>query len=242
MAFTFFFRDAEVLETAVRRALPDLCGQAFIHIWDAGCAHGPEPYTLAMILHQQMSEFVFHNVRIHATDVDVTFERAVRNGIYRDEELRRIPGHLRDRYFAPHGTAGHHRVIDDLRARVHFARHDLLSFEPVREGLAMVVCKNVLLHFDALQREKILRMFHGSLRAGGLLVMESTQKLPAELLGGFAQVYPQVQIFRKLDVPVAPRTSRTGLAGIRVDAESYVRTQTHSPDRHVSYKKEAEKC
>ena len=106
MAFTFFFRDAEVLEMAVRHALPVLRGQAFIHIWDAGCAHGPEPYTLAIILRQQMSEFVFRNVRIHATDVDVTFEQHMRNGIYREEELRRIPGGFRERYFVPHGSAG----------------------------------------------------------------------------------------------------------------------------------------
>ena len=129
-----FFRDAEVLETAVRHALPILRGQAFIHIWDAGCAHGPEPYTLAIILHQQMSEFVFRNVRIHATDVDVTFEQFVRDGIYHDKELRRIPGNLRDRYFLPHGSAGDRQVIDDLRGRVNFVRHDLCRLNPCVTG------------------------------------------------------------------------------------------------------------
>ena len=198
MAFTFFFRDAEVLEMAVRNALPILRGQAFIHIWDAGCAHGPEPYTLAIILHQQMSEFVFRNVRIHATDVDVTFERFVRDGIYHDKELQRIPGNLRDRYFVPHGSAGDRQVIDDLRGRVNFARHDLLSPEPVRDGLAMVICKNVLLHFNAQQREKVVRMFHGAPRKDGLLVMEHTQKLPEGLLPLFQQVSPAVQVFRKV--------------------------------------------
>jgi len=198
MAFTFFFRDAEVLEMAVRNALPILRGQAFIHIWDAGCAHGPEPYTLAIILHQQMSEFVFRNVRIHATDVDVTFERFVRDGIYHDKELQRIPGNLRDRYFVPHGNSGDRQVIDDLRARVNFARHDLLSSEPVRDGLAMVICKNVLLHFNAQQREKVVRMFYGALRKDGLLVMEHTQKLPEGLVALFQQVSAGAQIFRKV--------------------------------------------
>jgi chemotaxis protein methyltransferase CheR len=48
MAFTFFFRDEQTLELAIQDALPSLIGRGFIHVWDAGCAHGPEPYTLAI--------------------------------------------------------------------------------------------------------------------------------------------------------------------------------------------------
>jgi chemotaxis methyl-accepting protein methylase len=59
MAFTFFFRNAQTLELAIDRALPDLCGRAFIHVWDAGCANGAEPYTLAILLRERMSDFVF---------------------------------------------------------------------------------------------------------------------------------------------------------------------------------------
>lgn len=217
MAFTFFFRDAEVLEMAVRHALPALRGQAYIHLWDAGCAHGPETYTLAIILREQMSEFVFRNVRIHATDVDITFGRNVSSGIYRGEELQRIPGNLRDRYFVPHGNAGDRQVIDDLRARVSFARHDLLSLQPVREGLAMVICKNVLLHFNAEQREKVLRMFHGALREDGLLVMEQTQKLPEKLQPLFRQVFPGSQLFRKIAAPAIGIDRNESGATRRVD-------------------------
>ena len=57
MAFTFFFRDSETLELAIEEALPSLQGRAFIHVWDAGCAHGPEPYTLAILLRERMSDY-----------------------------------------------------------------------------------------------------------------------------------------------------------------------------------------
>ena len=40
MAFTFFFRDAQTLDLLIEQAMPTLCGQAFIRIWDAGCATG----------------------------------------------------------------------------------------------------------------------------------------------------------------------------------------------------------
>ncbi len=39
VAFTFFFRDAQTLELLIEQALPALCGQAFIRIWNAGCAN-----------------------------------------------------------------------------------------------------------------------------------------------------------------------------------------------------------
>ena len=67
----------------------------------------------------------------------------------------------------------------------------------MRDGLAMVICKNVLLHFNAQQREKVVRMFHGALRKDGLLVMEHTQKLPEGLLPLFQQVSPAAASLQK---------------------------------------------
>ena len=43
-------------------------------------------------------------------------------------------------------------------------------------------------------------MFHRSLRPGGLLATEHTQKLPGELNVVFEQVAGYAQIFRRLDV------------------------------------------
>jgi chemotaxis protein methyltransferase CheR len=199
MAFTFFFRDAETLELAVAEALPDLRGRAFIHVWDAGCAHGPEPYTLAILLRERMSDFIFRNVRIHATDVDATFAERVRGGIFAAGEIQRVPPKIVDRYFRPAATPGFVEVVPELRAKIEFSVHDLLCGRPIREGLSMVVCKNVLLHFEEAQRIEVLRMFHTAMQPGGVLVMEHTQKLPPGLTPYFRQVAPHAQVYRKLD-------------------------------------------
>ena len=71
----------------------------------------------------------------------------------------------------------------------------------MRNALAMVICKNVLLHFHPQQRVKVLQMFHDALRKDGLLVMEHTQKLPEELLPLFQQVSPSAQVFKKIGSP-----------------------------------------
>ena len=201
MAFTYFFRDAQTLELLIEQALPTLCGQAFIRIWDAGCAHGPEPYTLAMLLREQMSDFVFRNVRIHATDVDPQFGPRIAAGIYPEQEVKRIPAPILQRYFRPAGEPGHVQVVEAIRAKVTFAEHDLLSLTPPREDFSLVVCKNVLLHFDEAQRLRIFGMFHRSLRPGGLLATEQTQKMPQCLDALFETVASYAQVYRRLDAP-----------------------------------------
>ena len=187
MAFTFFFRDEQTLKVLLEHALPVMQGQAFIRIWDAGCAHGPEPYTLAILLRERMSAMYFRNVRIHATDLESQFRSQVVSGIFPQEELQRVPAELFQKYFQPAdgapgaSGAGQFQVVEEVRSRIEFTRHDLLSLTPVRPDLSLIVCKNVLLHFNERQRCDVLRMFHGALRKDGLLVMEHTQKVPEAL-------------------------------------------------------------
>jgi chemotaxis protein methyltransferase CheR len=201
MAFTFFFRDSQTLELLIEQALPNLCGQAFIRIWDAGCAHGPEPYTLAMLLRERMSDYVFRNVRIHATDVDSQFREQVTAGVFPKEELQRVPPDLFRRYFRPADQPGQFQVIEEVRSHIDFACHDLLSLVPIRQDLSLIICKNVLLHFDEHQRCDVLRMFHEALRKDGLLAMEHTQKVPEALRPLLDQTAPHAQLYRKIDVP-----------------------------------------
>lgn len=199
MAFTFFFRDRQTLEMAIDDALPSLQGRAFIHVWDAGCAHGPEPYTLAMLLRERMSEYVFRNVRIHATDVDSSFGPQVTSGVFAETEIQRVPEEIVRKYFRPAASAGFVEVVPELRGKIDFSHHDLLSLAPIREGLSMIVCKNVLLHFEEAQRIEVLRMFHQALQPGGILVMEHTQKLPETLASGFEPAAPHAQVYRRVD-------------------------------------------
>jgi chemotaxis protein methyltransferase CheR len=120
-------------------------------------------------------------------------------GAYPYDEVKRIPDDLRARYFLPPGeTGGQWTIRDELRQRVSFVKHDLLSLQPPRRGFCLILCKNVLLHFRDEQRVAVLRMFHDALDEGGFLVTEQTQGLPAELAPLFASVTPHARIYRKL--------------------------------------------
>jgi chemotaxis protein methyltransferase CheR len=197
MAFTFFFRDAETLDLAIEQMLPAAQEQVRIDIWDAGCAHGPEPYTLAILLREKMPESIFRKVRIHATDVDNGFAVQVTEGSFPESELRRLPSGYLEKYFRPFGDSGRYRLIEEILTKITFSRHDLLSLDPFGGNYSLIVCKNVLLHFNEEQRCKVLRMLHRALGSEGVLVMEQTQKMPAALGDLYRPLLCHAQVYAK---------------------------------------------
>ncbi len=200
MAFTYFFRDLQTIELAVKHLVDSSRGRSTVRIWDAGCAMGQEAYTLAIVLAESMGYFAFKNVRIDATDYDGSnlFGDIIANGVYPDEETQRIPRELFTKYFAAcDDKPGHSRLIDLIRSRVVYRKHDLLSLDPPGNDYSLILCKNVLLHFQAGERVEVMKMYHRCLVPGGLFATEQTQKLPDELLDIFEPVVPDAQLYRR---------------------------------------------
>jgi chemotaxis protein methyltransferase CheR len=200
MAFTYFFRDLQTLEMICQYSLPELRSRRYIDIWDAGCAMGPEPYTLAMLLREQVGHMYFRNVRISATDIDGSdlFDEIIKDAAYPMDQVERIPKEIFQKYFIPDEKENHFRIIDEIKKVVSFQKHDLLSLKPVGQSFGLVLCKNVLLHFNESQRIDVIKMFHNSLIEGGFLAMEQTQKLPKEIEYLFEPVVCNAQLFRKV--------------------------------------------
>jgi chemotaxis protein methyltransferase CheR len=201
MAFTFFFRDLHTIDHVAKIFVPEMSGRSRVRVWDAGCAMGPEPYTLAIVLAETMGSFAFKNLYITASDIDECdmFGSIIKEGIYSDEETKRIPEDIFQKYFEKvDGVQGGFRVISLIRDRVQFQKHDLLSLQPIGDSYSLILCKNVLLHFQQSERIEIIKMFHHSLAPDGLIAWEQTQKLPGELENMFEQVVSDAQIFRKL--------------------------------------------
>jgi chemotaxis protein methyltransferase CheR len=198
VAFTFFFRDLDCLELAVQNLLPQAAGRSRVRIWDAGSAMGHEPYTLAILLAERMGTFAFRNLEIHATDYDAPLLQILQEGSYPYEELKRIPEPFFQKYFTSlPDQADRFQVVARLREAIRAQQHDLLSFVPMRGGFSLIVCKNVLLHFQHSERVKVISMFHDCLEPGGLFVTERTQKMPSEAAHLFEPVQPDAPVYRK---------------------------------------------
>jgi chemotaxis protein methyltransferase CheR len=207
MAFTYFFRDSQTLDTIVADVLPALQGYQYIRIWDAGCAHGPEPYSIAIMLRERMSHFMFRNVRIDATDVDSQFGRIIEEGVYPVGEVERIPPAIKQKYFTETERMGYYKIDDEIRSCVKFSKHDLLSLKPIRGELNLIVCKNVLLHLKPEERVDVIGMFFDALREGGFLAMEHTQEMPDRVKEMFEPITCSAQVFRKVSTYACQRVA-----------------------------------
>ena len=202
MAFTYFFRDLQTIEAIRDHALPDLKSKKFIDIWDAGCAMGQEPYSLSMILNESMGYMYFRNVRILATDIDESnlFEEIISKAAYPEDQIQRIPKGIFNKFFSQDDKAGYFKLNEEIRKSVTFQKHNLLTLIPPGKDFGLILCKNVLLHFNDAERLKVIGMFHEALTDGGYLALEQTQKLPKEAQHLFEPILSNAQLFKKINV------------------------------------------
>jgi chemotaxis protein methyltransferase CheR len=201
LAYTSFFRDAEVLDAIGAKVVPWASAQQEIKIWDAGCATGEEAYTLAMIFAERLDPFTIRNLRIVATDREEStfpqFEAKIARGRYHRQDLMWVPEPLRTAYFSPTSVQDQFEAAAVLRDCIKYIRHDLLTLAPIDTGFALVVCKNVLMHCPEAERHLVVDMFWHALRPGGYLAFDCFQALPVENQHQFDQVEPGLQLFRK---------------------------------------------
>lgn len=167
-----FFRDADKFEYLQRSILPELLhGHPKLHVWSAGCSHGHEPYSLAIMLAEATGRYHLH--QILATDIDRSaLERAQAGGPYPADEVASMPPHLLNRYFRTHEDG--YRVIESLRRMVTFRYHNLLA-DPFEGGYDLIVCRNVVIYFTAQVKDRLYTRFHDALRPGGMLFVGGTE-------------------------------------------------------------------
>lgn len=176
---TEFFRQADRFGELQTKVLPGLLKERpKLKLWSAGCSTGCEPYTLAMIL-AEVDPKGGHTIM--ATDVDTPILNMARAGTgYRPDEVRSVPPAILKKYFVFDGTS--YAVTDDIRRRVQFRRHDLLS-DPYPTDLDLILCRNVVIYFNDEAKAKIYQGFAKAIRPGGYLFIGGSEMLirPAEL-------------------------------------------------------------
>ncbi len=201
MAYTSFFRDADVLDAIGAFVVPWALSQQEIKVWDAGCATGEEAYSLAMIFAERLDPFTLRNLRILATDREESafpqFEARIARGRYRVQELMWVPELLRSAYFQPTEVPDVFEAVPTLRNCIRYQRHDLLTLVPPESGFSLVVCKNVLMHCPPEAQGPIVSMFHRVLRPGGYLALDGFQPLPEGNTGQFEAIEPGLPLFRR---------------------------------------------
>lgn len=197
---TNFFRDREAFEALERDVLPALFEQLpspeedqELRVWSAACSSGEEAYSLAMLLAEQAElRRSGAQLQVFATDLDEHALAVARHGVYPGSIITDLtPGRLRQHLLKEQNQ---YRVKKELREKVLFAQHNLLS-DPPFSRLDLISCRNLLIYLDREVQAEILHTFHFALKPGGYLFLGSSES--ADIQSNlFATVDKKNRIYR----------------------------------------------
>jgi two-component system CheB/CheR fusion protein len=196
---TGFFRDAAPWEYLGREILPRIIrGKRLndpVRIWSAGCATGEEAYTLAMLFAEFFGVPGFADrVKIYATDIDEDALNKARQAIYTEREVEAIPPEYLTKYFEKVGNR--YTFNKDLRRAVIFGQHDIIQDAPISR-IDLLVCRNLLMYFNAETQSRVLARLHFALSDNGYLFLGRAEMLLTHT-NIFAPVDLKLRIFSKI--------------------------------------------
>ena len=206
---TYFFRHPAQLAVLRDEVLPeraDAAGAAGgLRLWSAGCATGPEAYTLAFLLDEAgLSE----RARILATDLSERTLDVGRAGVYGRWALRATTDRQRATYFEP--VAQGFAVRPRFRRTVEFRQQNLLApFGPEPTAMDVVMCRNVLIYLTSDAVDQVARRLVAALKPGGWLFTAAADP-HLEVEGLETVVTTAGLVYRR--GPVRPRPARPARA------------------------------
>ena len=201
MAYTSFFRDTDALNAIGEHVIPAISHSRVMRVWDAGCASGEEPFTLAILFASKLGAFHFRNLDVLATDYEESnyaqFADKIRAAEYSRQDIFWVPQAHREQYFEGTANPEVFRLTAPIRERVRYIQHDLLTLVPPETGFSLIVCKNVLMHFSPADQVKVLEMFHETLLPGGFLAVDGNQAIPPPFATRFRQFERGTPLYQK---------------------------------------------
>lgn len=194
------FRDPAVFAALRERVFPMLASYPRITIWVAGCAHGQEAYSLAILLEEAG---LYDRCQIFATDFNHEALRRAHEGIYpaRDAQpwSRRYLEAGGSHSLADYYSARYNFIKMDQRVRrnITFTGHNLVG-DTVFNEMQLILCRNVLIYFSEALQNRTLQLFSDSLVRGGYLCLGPRESLDfAPIASQFGVLDRKLRLYRQ---------------------------------------------
>jgi chemotaxis methyl-accepting protein methylase len=170
---TRFFRQRTHVEALAEHVIPEL-GQRradtrTVRAWSAGCASGEEAYTMAILLRERLPPGF--TVRVTATDISATALARAAAGRYADAAVSDVPEDVRSRWLVRDVARNEWVVRPEIARSVEFSQQSLIGGPPYPRRVDLILCRNVLIYFDRVAREKTLDRLVDALAPGGYLLL-----------------------------------------------------------------------
>lgn len=201
---TKFFRDTEAFEELGSMVLNPLLAEKkagdSLKLWIIACSTGEEPYSVAMLLHEHITNLKLPelSIKIFATDIDDSALEVASKGIYPDTIANDIPKEKLEKYFIKEGNS--YRITPIIRKMVVFANHNVLK-DPPFSKIDLLSCRNMLIYMSTELQKNILRTIHFSLNPGGYLFMGPSENIGA-LKDGMKELSKKWKLYKSISRPL----------------------------------------
>ncbi|MBU3917784.1 protein-glutamate O-methyltransferase CheR [bacterium] len=172
---TYFFRYPLHFFLLSKEIFPAM-KQNEITIWSAACSSGEEPYSIAIVCRERLSNFSSRKVNIFASDIDLGILKKANDGLYNSYSLRQVRSELMPKYFTPVKN-DYFEIVPSLRNMVAFGRHNLKELFP-KGKVDILFCRNVLIYFDNESKQIVLENLVRTLNPGGYLFLGESEIIP----------------------------------------------------------------
>jgi two-component system CheB/CheR fusion protein len=203
---TSFFRDPDAFTALKEEALPEIFSHKRqgdpVRVWVPGCATGEEVFSVMILLKEYNDEKnVSADIQVFGTDIDRKAIEKARTGAYLENIAADVSPERLKRFFDKQGD--HYRVKSAIREPVVFAEQNLLR-DPPFSNLDLLVCRNLLIYLKPEAQNKLIPLFHYTLRPHGILFLGNS-----ESIGRFPELFEPLgkkhSLFRKKETALRPQ-------------------------------------
>ena len=178
---TNFFRNPERYDFLRSTVLPKIVAnrpEEPWRIWVPGCSSGEEVYSLAITMLEFLSSRkVQRGLQIFASDISKSEIEKARTGTYPKDIEKYVPAKYLEKYFEK--VEAGYKIKKSIRELCVFAEHDLTK-DPPFSRMDLISCCNVLIYLEQPMQQKVLSMFHLSLKPSGVLMLGSSESTGAK--------------------------------------------------------------
>ncbi len=220
---TFFFREFVHFEF-LKTALPELVrrvkaeGRSTLKVWSAAASRGHEAVSLSLFLGHYIQALNLNiDYEIWGTDVDPESIRFARKGLYPYQDVKEIPSVFLHGKWQKGNVAGKTvaKVREVFSEKCKYGVDNLLELK-TQDKFDLILCRNVLIYFDADNVKKILNGLTERLHKNGLLITGVSEPV-GHLQPGMQGIGPCVYTRGGMKAPEVPEVQKRRIRVVNVD-------------------------
>jgi len=209
---SYFFRDRGQFNLLKTKIIPQIIetknqqlgnkgnNKKYLRIWSAGCSSGEEPYSLAILANELITDLDNWKILVLGTDINYKAIEKAKKGIYNPWSFRMIDPYWQMQYFQQQQNEW--EIDERIRCLVKFQYGNLQSdtfpdYCSEFHDIDLILCRNVFVYFEPKAISQVIKKFYHTLVPGGYLMTAHTE-LYGQNVGEFkVSVLPESVLYQR---------------------------------------------